>query len=350
MEIAGKDAILFPVKNAVRTIPYSRLGRDKGAQGDTYFTAPNPPDGVVFTYYVKEAPKSRKQIRLETDAEAERKKETPPYPTAEQLRLEAQEDAAAFVLTITDAAGLVVRRLAQPAVSGLRRTAWDLRGPAFLPPGPAPTPGEEDRPQRGGFAVIPGTYRVSLAQRVNDVVTGLAGPVQFTVAAEGDEKLKPADRRAIEIMRLKVARLQTAFQGATEILNTLSARAVAIKHAVEDAPKATSKLRARAAAIETRLQDIDVSLRGNPHAGEATLPEPPSVFERVQRGSGAMLGSSSSPTRTVQEAYADAASEFTIALAKLRVIAKEEMPALEKALDAAGVPHTPGRFPEWREE
>src|SRR5437764_3926102 len=101
------EAILLPVKIAMRSIPSSRLGGGRGAQGDTYFTAPNPPDGVVFTYYVKEAPKTRKQIRLESDTEAEKKKETPTYPTAEQLRQEAQEETPNFVLTITDASGQV---------------------------------------------------------------------------------------------------------------------------------------------------------------------------------------------------------------------------------------------------
>jgi len=63
-----------------------------------------------------------------------------------------------------------------------------------------------------------------------------------------------------------------------------------------------------------------------------------------------MLGSSSLPTQTVQDAYHDAASGFAAALAELRTIAKRDMPALESALDAAGVSHTPGRFPVWREE
>lgn len=123
-----------------------------------------------------------------------------------------------------------------------------------------------------------------------------------------------------------------------------------IKRAVEEAPRSTPQLRSRAVALEKRLNEVASTLRGNPNAGERTLPEPPTVVERVQRVTFSMLGSSSLPTQTVQDVYKDAASEFAAALAKLRTIAKVEMPALEKALDAAGVPHTPGRFPEWREE
>jgi photosystem II stability/assembly factor-like uncharacterized protein len=351
-DLAARDAFLFPVKNATAMISYSRLGGGKGAQGDTYFTAPNPPDGVVITYYLKEAPKTSKQIRLEVDAEAEKKKEAPKYPTAEQLRAESLEEAPALLLTITDSGGQVVRRLIEPAAAGIHRAGWDMRGASFFAPPAADA--EPDRPRRrgggGGFPVVPGTYRVTLARRVGDAVTNIAGPVEFAVKAEGDDRLKPADQRALDAMRRKVARLQSAVQGATEILDSLLARSATIKRAVEEAPRAGAKLLARASTLEARLQRISADLRGNPEAGERTLPEPPSVIDRVQRVTFLMLGSSAMPTRTVQDAYTDAASEFAAALAKLRVVAKEEMPSLERALDAAGVPHTPGRFPEWRDE
>jgi hypothetical protein len=146
---AEAEAVVFPVRSAARLISYSRLGGGKGSQGDTYFTAPNPPDGVVITYYLKEVPKTRKQIRLESDKAAEAKKESPSYPTAEQLRLEALEEAPAIILTITDASGQVVRRLTEPASAGVHRVAWDLRGSSFLG-APAPAASDEDRPRRRG--------------------------------------------------------------------------------------------------------------------------------------------------------------------------------------------------------
>jgi len=350
---AEAEAVIFPVRSATRMISYSRLGGGKGAQGDTYFTAPNPPDGVVITYYVKDVPKTRKQIRLESDKAAEAKKENPVYPTADQLRQEALEEAPALILTVTDASGQVVRRLNEPAAAGVHRVTWDLRGSSFLGVA-APAATDEDRPRRrgggGGFPVMPGSYRVSLAKRVNDVVTELAKPVAITVSAPGDEKLTAADRRSLGTLRQKVSKLQIAVQGATEALDTLLARSEAIKRAVDETPKAGPQLRSRASALEKRLQDVALALRGNSNAGERTLPEPPSVVDLVQRVTFSMLGSSSLPTQTVQDAYRDAASGFAAALAELRTVARRDMPALESALDAAGVPHTPGRFPEWREE
>ncbi len=347
MGTADRGALLFPVKSTLAMIPYSRLGGGKGAQGDTYFTAPNPPQGVVITYFLKEAPKTRKEFRLETDKEAERKKETPAYPTAEQLRSESLEEAPVLLLTITDSAGHVVRRLSESATAGIHRADWDLRGPTFFA-----IEADEERGFRGGsgFPVMPGEYRVALALRANDTVKELAAPVPFSIRADGDEKLMPRERKSLEAMRRKVAKLQSAVQAAGEILNDLLARILAIKRAVDDTPGADPRLRTRARGLETRLHDIDLGLRGNQEAGERTLPGPPSVVDRVQTVTFSMLGASSMPTRTVQDAYSDAASEFTGVLARLKTVAREEMPALEKALDAADAPHTPGRFPDWNEE
>ncbi len=64
------------------------------------------------------------------EREAARKNETPPYPNADELRAEAEEEAPAIVLTVTDASGKVVRRFDGPVTRGMHRVAWDLRTPA----------------------------------------------------------------------------------------------------------------------------------------------------------------------------------------------------------------------------
>ena len=49
----AKDAVAFPVRNAWTYIPQTPLGfRGTGFQGETYYTAANPPFGAVFTYYM----------------------------------------------------------------------------------------------------------------------------------------------------------------------------------------------------------------------------------------------------------------------------------------------------------
>jgi len=60
--------------------------------------------------------------------------------------------------------------------------------------------------------------------------------------------------------------------------------------------------------------------------------------------------SSAKPTEIQQSDYKYASEQFTDALAKLRTLVDVDLVNLEKALDAAGVPHTPGRIPAWKPE
>jgi hypothetical protein len=56
------------------------------------------------------------------------------------------------------------------------------------------------------------------------------------------------------------------------------------------------------------------------------------------------------PTQTHLDAYAIAADEFSQQLAKLRTLIQVDLAKLEKDMEAAGAPWTPGRVPEWQEE
>jgi hypothetical protein len=59
--------------------------------------------------------------------------------------------------------------------------------------------------------------------------------------------------------------------------------------------------------------------------------------------------STSPPTQTHRDAYTIASNELEIELGKLRMLIEKDLMNLEKAMEAAGAPWTPGRIPEWRE-
>ncbi len=71
-----KQAIIFPVKDAIMYIPSVPLGvRGKGFQGESFYTAENPPVGAVFTYYMKNELKTLKDVRKEAEKEKMKKGE-----------------------------------------------------------------------------------------------------------------------------------------------------------------------------------------------------------------------------------------------------------------------------------
>src|SRR5262249_40961247 len=134
-EVLAKESVLFPVKNALMYIETRQYGLSgKAFQGAAFYTADNPPFGAVFTYYLKEGLKTRKEKRQEAEKEAAKKGEKVPYPSKEELRAEAEEEPPAVLITVSDDSGTGVRALTGPVKEGFQRVAGDLREPqASLP-------------------------------------------------------------------------------------------------------------------------------------------------------------------------------------------------------------------------
>jgi hypothetical protein len=56
------------------------------------------------------------------------------------------------------------------------------------------------------------------------------------------------------------------------------------------------------------------------------------------------------PTQSHVDSYNIAAGEFAEQLTKLRTLVETDLTKLEKDMEAAGAPWTPGRVPEWSEK
>lgn len=59
--------------------------------------------------------------------------------------------------------------------------------------------------------------------------------------------------------------------------------------------------------------------------------------------------STARPTQTQIDQYA-AAQDFETALNQLRQLIEGDLARLEKQMEAAGAPRTPGRIPEWKDQ
>ena len=349
-EMLKQDAELFPVKDALLYIQAQPLGgRGKMFQGESFFTAENPPFGTTFTYYLKEELKTKKTKRQEVEKEAA-KKNAITLPSQAELRAEEEEEAPAVIFTITDAAGRVVRRLTGPVTAGMQRVSWDLRYPPTSLP-PPPNPENEDPFSEGpvGPLVMPGPYKVTVAKRVDSVITPLGQPREFKVSVEGQEQMSAADRAALVEFQQKVARLQRAVQGSLDAANALTPRLAAIRRALLETPSAPEQLLSDSATLDKRKNEILRALRGDQALRQRNMNLPPSISERVGDIVGAQRMSTARPTQTQVDLYAAAAQDFETALSQLRQLIEGDLARLEKQMEAAGAPWTPGRIPEWKD-
>lgn len=343
-----QSSILFPVKDALMYIRSNMVFA--GFQGSAFYTAPNPPYGATFDYYLKDAPKTLKQIRQEAEREADRKKQPIRYPSIEELRAETEEDAPALLFTITDADGKVVRRLTAPALQGVQRVVWDMR---YTPPAISAAPprgtGDADLPDffqiRGpqGPLVMPGKYSVSMATRVRGVVTPMPGTQSFNVIVEGREKMTEAERAELVAFQRQLSDLQRAVGGANQVATETKIRIGFLKRAASEAPVANQQLINQAKAYDDEINDIINELRGGRENSD--IP-PPSITSRVSIVADTVRLSTIKPTQTQIAQYDLASTEFRPVLARLRKLVEVNLPAFEKTLENAGAPLTPGRLPQ----
>jgi photosystem II stability/assembly factor-like uncharacterized protein len=347
-----KDAVLFPVKQTWLYVEASPLGLPgKAFQGETYYTAPNPPYGAVFTYYLKEDLKTRKKLRWEAEAAAEKEGGNVEYPKWEDLRAEEREKDPVVLLTITDEDGQVVRRITGPTGAGFHRVAWDLRYPSTMPTDlvGGPTDNPFFTPPQGPLAA-PGKYTVSLTKRVGDVTTSLAGPQTFETVPLGNATLAAANREATLEFQRKVARLQRAVAGAYSAVEEGLTRIRHIHRALLDTPGADPKMLDEARAIEEKLRDFDEQLTGDPVKSSRWEPTPPAIGDRVFQIVYGAWGSTGAPTQTHQTNYTQAAEAFAPVLEQIRKTIGEDLVNLESRMEAAGAPWTPSRIPTWQPE
>lgn len=350
----AQNFVLFPTKPAPLYVPSSPLGLGPDAigpafQGAGYYLADNPPYGAMFTYYLKNALKSRRERRQAVEKELAKKGADVFYPPWDSLKAEDREENPAVVVTISDAGGRPIRRFNAPSGSGINRVAWDLK---LQPPDPVTGPpytSDPDWPFRGQPAapyVVPGTYRVSFATRVNGELTPLGDPQTFQVVAIDSVS---ARRLASLEEQQKIAELDRQVLGLNEVVSEALNRMTLFKRAVDETPTADTTLQRRVRDMTNRLKDAQEALGGDPTMPSRNETSPPSLLGRLGTAIGNNWSSTlEAPNATQMKELDLVRSKFDVILAHVRQLIDVDLKALEQSAEDAGVPWTSGRFPKPR--
>ena len=245
-----------------------------------------------------------------------------------------------------DESSQIVRRIGGSREKGLHRASWDLRYPAAtptqldLPPDKAPS----------GQLALPGRYTVTLAQEIDGVISTLAGPETFEVVPLELATFAAENKAEALAFQQKVARLQRAVQGAIRVADETQTRIAYLREAFRDTPTADSDLLTELQKLQQRLNGILTRLRGDRTREKRQEPTSPSVNERVEQVVSSQWNTTSAPTQTQRDAYRLAGEEFSSLLSELRDLIEQDLAGVEKKLEAAGAPWTPGRVPTWSME
>ncbi len=349
-EDLDKDAFITPIKDAWMFIESNTEvgGPLKGHQGESYYSAPNPKVGAVFTYYLKENLKTMKEKRQEIEKDKIKKKEPVYYPSADSIRLEDQYPDPYLLFTITDVAGNVVRKIKTGAKKGLSRIVWDMR---YASPGPVnfnkpDSTNAYDQPETGHLAMA-GTYNVSLSKFENGKITELASAQPFVIKPLNIASLPATDTKAFDVFCKKVSELRRATSAADLYRGELTNKIKFIKSAVNDAQMPQATIAEQVYLVEKRLTAADIKMNGDASLAKREFETVPSINGRIGTIEGTLWSATSAPTLTAINSFEIASKQFAALLPELKSI-DEEIKKVEVTLEKNGAPYTPGRLPEWR--
>lgn len=333
-----ETAMLYDVKDAWQYNQRSLIGN----QGAAIYSAKNPEYGAVFTYHINESFETMNSKRKKKEKELAKTGGDIPFPGWEALQAEAEEKEPIVWLTIKDGNGNIVNRIKGKNKKGIHRTTWNLsmasQGGISL-----------DRPAGGGrgffsrgFAVVPGTYSVSLSREMDGVITDLGPSKSFNVKPLKEGSLTPKSSAEIAAFRDEVGSMRGAMSAVNYELDQAKKKLGAMRTAANRATGDVASVISSLHNAGTSVRDLQLLMNGDPirsEIGERTNPTMQNRYFIAMRGSFTSYG----PTQMHKENLALAKSEFDDIKSRLEILVSTTLPEIERKLIAMGAPYIEGQ-------
>ncbi len=345
-----KEAFLVTADTHLVYFENNPIGlRGKSAQGESYFTAPNPEVGAVFTYYLKEAPKTLKDERKKAEANRRKEGEDNPYPSFDKLRAEENEEDPYLLFIIKDDAGNVVRKLREKPGSGTQRITWDARHATTTPIQLGEQNiGRYSSPDQGPLA-LPGKYTVELHLYQLGELKQLTQATSFVIEHLNHQTLPVEDKAALLAFQQEVSELRRSVRGSSKLLQETRNRLEYIEKAIEVYPSIPMNLLQEVEKIESDLEAIELALWGDGLKSTHQFETLPGIQSRIETIVWSSWNALAAPTDLHRKQLEIAEELYQPVLNDLHE-AIRNVGGLEDKLNQSVSPYTPGRDDSWRED
>ncbi len=337
-EVLAKDAHIFSIKKSYGFMEQNGSSDDQGAD---FYTADNPPNGAVFTYYLKEGYKSKKAQRQEKEKKTIKDGGSISYPSLDDLRAEDNEDKSYLLFVIKDKDGKELRKYKQSASKGVKRMVWNYRGTFSNRFSKKEDKFGTDK-YDDSHIVAPGTYTVEMHMYEDGGFKKLVDPVSFEIDYLNLQTLPVEDKAAWMAFLDKLEDVNRKLESVDALREDLSDRVTNIKVAISNYPNTDLGLMPQARKLEMRLKDMQIVLEGDRSASSRDIETVPSVWNRINYAFWFTYSATTAPTQTFvesvnicEDAYADLSTEVSSI--------ESEVKDIEGKLDAAKVPYSKGR-------
>jgi photosystem II stability/assembly factor-like uncharacterized protein len=336
-----QENILFPIKDALM---FMKRRGTFGGVGSSFFKSENPPFGATFTYYIKEAPKTKKEERQEDEKDLIKEDKPVYYPTWDELRLEDREEESFLLFIISNEQGNVVRKLKECVKSGINRITWDL---TYADTNPVKKVTDKNE---SGTPVMPGSYSVEIFMSVDGELTKIAGPQTFEAKVLQNTTLPAEDRAELVAFQKKFWEFNRAVEGVLNATRDLKEKTDLLIYAIKQTPNAPNSLMDDALKIKRETDEILQQLYRDETIATRNEPTYLSIYDRLNEIAWGMWRSTSSPTQTQRDSYKYASEEFELLLADVKRLLEVDLINLETEMEKYGAPWTPGRVPGWNKD
>ena len=349
-ETLAKDAVLFPIEDALQYVQSSPLGLSgTGSQGHNMWNAENPKFGATFSLYIKETEKSLKDQRKEKEREQEKEKQDVAYPSIDDLKKEENEEKTQLLWIIRDAAGVEIKRLKSEPSKGISQTTWDLRMETT-----SPIRIKKQKPGRYssadlGLLVAPGDYSVEILHLKNGELKTLVPKSAFKVVGLNNQTLLADNMDELIQFRKEVAETHRKIQGSSKLMSETEGRMELMEHAIKTYPGADLTLLEELEKLNDQLTECKYMLWGDWVKSRHEFETAPGISSRLGSVYYQLFANTTGVTNTqrkhktiVEEEYAEFRKKLDDILMRLRVI--------EKNLDDASVPYIKGKDENWKED
>lgn len=345
-----KNAHLFAVKDALIFNTYTPLGglgsKERGFQGEDFYSAPNPEKGPTFTYWIKETVTSLKSERQKKEKDAFKKGKAIPYPSLNEFKAENSELPSYLIFTINDENGKFIRELRSPLKKGLNKLTWDMCYPQSELVNARQAAQNVALPSSPVY-VLPGKYTVSLAKNEKGELTELSAPIAFELKEINNRTIPAEDRKLLASFKLKAVRLLNALDAAENIVETMNEKIAQYKAAVKGLrAKEANVMYKEILALEFKVKQLEIFMYGDRDFNPLDLVQSYAIVERAQSALGNIMGSTSNIPAMSERDYKIAAEEFFPLLSDIRNITSL-FDDMDKKLGDLGAPLTLGRLPNW---
>ena len=319
------------------------LRNRRWSAGQKMFIAKNPPYGAIVNYYLKEAlpaeaAKKDNDDKDKKDAAAEKSKD-------ESKAVPPEKKEGKVKITVVDKGGKPVREFDGPGAAGVNRTNWDLRwdppaeptpeqqeaiaaGYGFGPRGPIAEPGEYTIKIQAGEKEA--SQKVSVEEDTRVVISSADRAARWEAISQiyAMAKTTAKDRKTIE-------GIQTALKAAREQWKKDAGKPNATK-IPDEIVKAAEELQKKVDAVAGKF------IREREGLGNAGPPfewKPEPLPNQAQDLLADLDGFVAAPGGQQKEKLAELTPLVSEASAQVKKLAEEDLPALNKKMNEAGIPH-----------